>query len=223
MTMIHGNSGVTGVASNPGASTDASDAPQRALLPEPAATTLGGDTMTALAMLITRADDQDRAACRAVEDTASGAAIAQENQRVAQLMAKADQDAAQGLESGVGDIAGGVATSASGLLPDGSSAAAKGEQDASGTNWRSFAEGLGKSMPGVGAIVSSGSRAEGDRDDARAAGFEAGAQMALRQYDGARSEAEAADASVQKVQQFLQACLQTEGESRASAASMLKA
>jgi hypothetical protein len=222
MTTIQGKGGIAIVQTTTSEPPGASDASQSLLLPSPLPTTLGDDSMTALAMLLTRADNQDRTASRTIEDQSDSAAVAQDDQRVQQMMDKADQDAAQGLESGLGDIAGGVATSVSGFLPDGASTGVQGEKDAPSTNWRSFAEGFGKVAPGAGSIASSASRAEGDQDDARAASFEASAQLALRRYDGARDEAQAADASLQKVQQFLQQYQQSENESRSAAASMLK-
>jgi hypothetical protein len=81
---------------------------------------------------------------------------------------------------------------------------------------------MGKVLAGTGTIAASPFKAEADRDDARAAGFEAGAQLALRQYDEAHGAEQDADASVQKVAQFLQTLQQTEGETGSAAASMLK-
>jgi hypothetical protein len=222
MTTIQTTQGIRSIQTTTTASPDTGDTSQATLLPEPMPVALGGDSMTALAALITQADQQDSAAARKLQDQADSAAVTQENQRVAQLMDKANQDEAQGLATGIGDIAGGVATGVGGCLSDGTGADAKAADGATGTSFRAIADGVGKAMPGIGTIVASGFRAESDRDDARADGFEAGAQMALRRYDEAHGAEQAADASVQKVAQFLQSLQQTENDSRSAAASMLK-
>jgi hypothetical protein len=186
-----------------------------ALLPEPSPLALGSDAFTALAALITQADQQDSAAARKQQDEADTAAIVQDNARVAQMMDKASQDESQGLATGLGDIAGGVATAVGGCLPDGTGSATK-------TSYRAIADGIGKAMPGVGTIVASSYKSQADRDDAQAASDEAAAQVALRRYDAAHSAEQSADASVQKVAQFLETLIQTADGSRSAAASMLK-
>jgi hypothetical protein len=222
MTTIQTTQGVSSVRTGlelpatPGEPTPAT------LLPEPFSAGLGGDSMAALAMLITRADQQDSASARKLQDEADGAAAAQDSQRVAQMMDKANQDEAQGLATGIGDIAGGVATGIGGCLSDGTGEAAKAADGATGVNDRAIADGIGKAMPGLGSIVAGGYRAAGDRDDALAAQFQAGAQIALHRYDEAHGAEQAADASVQKVAQFLQTLQQAQNESRSAAASMLK-
>jgi ribosomal protein L12E/L44/L45/RPP1/RPP2 len=193
-----------------------------ALLPAPLDAGLGGDSMATLAMLITQADEQDSASARKLQDVADSAAITQDDQRVAQMMDKANQDQLQGLATGIGDIVGGVATGVGGCLSDGTGEAAKAADGSTRVNDRAIADGIGKAMPGLGTIVASGYKAAGDRDDARAAQYEAGAQIALHQYDEAHGAEQAADASVQKVAQFLQTLQQSQNESRSAAASMLK-
>jgi hypothetical protein len=222
MTTIQNTQGISSVQTglalpdNPGEATTVS------LLPEPFSAGLGGDSMAALAMLITQADQQDSASARKLQDISDSAAVTQGEQRVAQMMDKANQDQMQGLASGIGDILGGVATGIGGCVSDGTGEGAKAADGATGVNDRAIADGIGKAMPGLGSIVSSGFKAAGDRDDARAAQFEAGAQIALHQYDEAHGAEQAADASVQKVAQFLQNLQQTQGETASAAASMLK-
>jgi hypothetical protein len=223
MTTIHTT---TSAASQIGATATTLDAAgsgaEGPLLPDPTPMALGGDSITAIATLVAEADQQDASAANKLQDEADQAACQQESQRVSQMMDKADQDEAAGLASGIGDIAGGVAMGVGGFLSDGTGEGAKAADGAAGTNWRMVAEGAGKALPGVGAIVSGGYKAEGDRDDARAASFEAGAQVALRAYDESHSREQAAQASVQKVADFLSTLQQTEAASRSAAASMLR-
>ena len=135
---VRGTSGVEATASLPETSSAGTD--DSSLLPEPTQVSLSADAMTALAQLMTRADSQDRTAAREQEDAADGAAMKAEGQRVAQMMDKADQDSAQALATGIGDIAGGALTATSGFLPDGSSSSGKCEEgtqgDGGSTNWR---------------------------------------------------------------------------------------
>jgi hypothetical protein len=222
MTTIQTTQGISSIQTGPDGSADVGQAAPTPLLPEPAALALGGDSMDALAMLLTRADQQDSASARQLQDEADNAAATQFSQRVAQMNDKANQDELQGLATGIGDILGGVATVVGGCVSDGTGQGAKGADGATAVNGRAIADGIGKTMPGLGSIVSSGFKAAGDRDDARAAQFEAGAQIALHRYDEAHSAEQAADASVQKVAQFLQTLQQSQNESRSAAASMLK-
>jgi hypothetical protein len=191
------------------------------LLPEPAPLSISADSMTALAQLLTQADNQDRTAAREREDAADSAAMNDESQRVAQMMGKADQDSSQALATGIGDIAGGALIATAGFVSDGS-AASGGAKSSAGTNWRLVAEGAGRAMPGIGTIVGGQFKAEADRDDARAAMLEAQAQMALRRYDAERDEAQAAGDSIGKVQDLLKSLQQTTSDSRSAAASELR-
>ncbi len=222
MTTIQTTQEVRSVQGGLDAPAEAGEPSSTPLLPQPFSAGLGGDAMAALAMLLTRADQQDSASARKLQDAADSAAVSQDSQRVAQMMDKADQDEAQGLATGIADIAGGVATAVGGALSDGTGAGAKAADGASDVNERAIADGIGKAMPGLGSIVAGAYRAAGDRDDARAAQFEAGAQIALHRYDEAHGAEQAADASVEKVAQFLQTLQQSQNESRSAAASMLK-
>ena len=203
---VRGTSGVDAAGALAGQPSD-SGTETGTLLPEPAPLPMGPMSMTTLAQLLTRADCQDRTAARRMQDAADSDAMKAESQRVTQMMDKANQDSSQALATGLGDIAGGALVATSGFLPSGS------------TSWRLVAEGAGKVMPGIGTIVAGGYKAEADRDDGRAAMSEAQAQIAIRRYEGARSDAQAASDSIRKVQDLLQAIQQTTGESRSAAAS----
>ena len=174
------------------------------LLPEPAACGLCDGSMTELSMLLTQADEQDRAASRQIETTADQAATREENDRVAQLRAKAGDDESQALASGIAGIAGGVLT-ASGALFD------------KDTGGRLACEGAGQGLPGAGQIIAGQYKAASDRADADAARFDAQAQADIRRGNQAHDDAQAANQSIQKVEQFLDQVQQTENATRLTA------
>jgi hypothetical protein len=221
-----------------GASTDAADtgtttAPAEAttLLPEPTGGGLGDDAMTAIAILLVQADNKDRDTSRKIEDEADNAALADANLRVDQLKDKAGQDENQALVSGAFQLAGGVATAASGGLSDGTksidqvdpvSGVERLQSITVGTNWRTVVSGVGQALPGLGTILAAGHKAAADHDDAEAARFDALSQAAVRRYNGAHDDVQAANESIQKVEQFLQSVVQTQNETRNAAASMLR-
>jgi hypothetical protein len=175
--------------------------------------------MVTIAMLLTQADNQDRDASRKIEDAADNAAVADANARVNQLLDKANQDRDGALYSGLLGIAGGGFGIASGFVPDGK-CLATGSQVS--TNWTAVADGASKVAPSLGSIVAGAYRATADRDDADAAKFEASEQVDIRRYNEAHEDVQAADASIQKVEQFLQGVLESENAARLTAASGLR-
>jgi hypothetical protein len=220
MTTIETVRGASGVGAAGPLSEDSGDVggDGGTLLPAPGQVSMGAMSMTTLAQLLVRADCQDRTAARSMQDAADSNTMKAESQRVAEMNDKADQDSSQALASGLGDVAGGALVATSGFASDGASA--NGQHD--GTSWRLVAEGTGKVLPGIGTIVAGGHKAEADRDDGRAAMFEAQAQMAIRRYGVAGADAQAASDSIFKVQELLQSIQQTTSESRSAAASELK-
>ncbi len=76
---------------------------------------------------------------------------------------------------------------------------------------------MGKAAADAGGSFAGLARSAGEVHDAQAAKDEALATAFTHQYDEARSDAQAADDSVQKVQQFLQATLQAEDAARLAA------
>jgi len=220
MTTIDPVRGTSGIGAAGPLSEDPGDVGTESgtLLPAPGQVSMGAMSMTTLAQLLVRADCQDRTAARSMQDAADSDAMKAERQRVAEMNDKAAQDSSQAWASGLGDVAGGALVATSGFASDGASE--NGQDD--GTSWRLVAEGAGKVLPGIGTIVAGGYKAEADRDDGRAAMFEAQAQMAIRRYGVAGADAQAASDSIGKVQELLQSIQQTTSESRSAAASELK-
>jgi hypothetical protein len=179
------------------------------LLPAPSPDGLGEDAIVAIAALLAHADEQDRTQARRLEDAAEVAAEHEVAARIDKLRDKASQDWSQGLASGVCGIAGGALTASSGFLPDGTSGSGG---SSSGFNWRKAAEGTGQAATSLGSIVSAWPKSAADADDADAARFDAAAQADLRRYGAAQEDAQAAEGSIQKVEQFLQAALQARNE-----------
>jgi hypothetical protein len=192
------------------------------LLPEPTGGGLGDDAMTALAMLLVQADNKDRATSRKIEDAADNAALADANSRAKQLDDKAGQDESQAWVSGGFQLAGGVVTALSGVLPDGTRSLDGVHSVTVGANWREVAQGVGQALPGLGTILAGAYKAAADHDDAAAARFEAQSESAVRHYNTAHDDVQAANESVQKVEQFLQSVVQSQNETRNIAASMLR-
>ncbi len=185
------------------------------LLPAPSDTNLGGASIEQLAMLLTRADEQDRNQARALQQTADAAATAEDSQQVQAMRQKADSDRDAAIWSGAGDIVAGAFTAASACVDAPAQGAASGTID-----WHAALEAGAKASPGVAAIVSGGCKASGEQDDASAAQSGASAQADLRRYDEARDDAQAASDSIQKVEQFLDQILETQNATRLAAASL---
>jgi hypothetical protein len=190
------------------ATTDAGNAP---LLPEPSAG-LGGDSVASLAALIMQADQQDRTQARTLESTEDDAALQDSNRQVAALRQKADDDRDSALANGIGEAA-------SGALTMGSACFAPPSPTSTGFNWNTGLQGAAKAAEGVGAIVSAVKKGDAEQSDATAAQYAAASQADARAYDAARSDAQDANDSMQKVEQFLQQHQQTENASKLTAAS----
>lgn len=181
------------------------DSDPAAILPDPGVD-LGDGSISQLAVLLTRADEQDRAAARQIEDAADKAATQAANERVQQLREKADADRSQGIAQGLLGIAGGVCTALGGF-------AAK---DSAG---RLGLEGGGQAMPAFGQVVGAQFKSEAEEADANAAQLDAQAQADIRRYDEAHDDEEAASQSLQKVEQFLDQAEQAENATRLAAAT----
>ncbi len=210
------------------AATDTTDAGATAppdtssLLPEPSCCGLGEDAMTAIAALLVKADDKDRDTSRKIEDEADNAALADANLHADRLRDKANQDFDQALISGGLQFAGGVATAVSGVLSDGTRPGANDTAITVGSNWRKVFEGAGQALPGLGTIAGAPFKVATEHDDADGVMFDAQAQVQIRRFNGAHDDVQAANESVQKVEQFLQSVVQSENETRNTAASMLR-
>ncbi len=187
------------------------------LLPAPTAGGFGDDAMTAIAMLLVRADDEDRSTARKAEDAADGAALSAANAHADALHDKADQDEYQAFWTGGAQILGGIATGASGFFDgttnNGVTAASK---------WHAGLSGVAQALPGAGTLAAGFFRANADRHDADAARFDAQSQVAVRRYNEAHDDVQSANDSIQKVEQFLQSVAQSANETRNVAASMLR-
>jgi hypothetical protein len=196
------------------------DGSATALLPNPVPCGLSDGSLTELSMLLTQADEQDRAASRKLETTADQAATEEENQRVAQLQAKAQDDMNQALASGIGGIAGGVCTIVAGftVAPAGSSATGPAGA-AQSTDPRAIWTGMGSIVAKGGDLVAGLAKNSADKDDASAASFDAQSQSDLRRYNEAHDDVQASNQSMQKVEQFLDQVQQTENATRLSAAT----
>lgn len=186
-----------------GASTSTLDASPASLLPEPMS--FSGNTVIELAMLLCKANEKDQADNLKLEDVADAAAAKDNEQRVAQMQDKAQQDATAALWTGLGEIAGGAA-SIGGACTSG---ATQGVLNGLG--------GQSGGAAGIGLAVSSGYKAAADHDDADAAKFQAQADADVRQYNRASNEEQAATQSIQQVQQYLQGILQTEAATNSAA------
>jgi hypothetical protein len=197
MNPIHNVSYSAGVQSLGDASAATSSPVASApVLPEPVS--FGGNTVTALAILMTQADQQDQKSS-SIEQNQADAAMAQDDaNRVQAMREKATQDLCQGIASGLAEIAGG-ALSLAGALQAPSDAA----------NGSTLGAG-GKMAAGFAPLVSAPFKAKADDDDATAAQYQAAADTDKRRYDAAQSEAQSAQDSMQKVEQYLQAILQTQ-------------
>jgi hypothetical protein len=170
-------------------------------------------SVTQLAVLLTRADEQDRADQRNVEEVADQAATQEANERVAQLQQKADDTLSEGWASGIGDIAGGAATAAAGFYSgDGASA-----RDPNDVKIASSLTGAGHMAPGIGTIVSGGFKAQENRDDADAAKLDAQSQADIRRYNEAHENVQAANDAIKKVEQSLDQILQTQNAAHLAA------
>ena len=212
MTMVSAANGPSAAnqatTTSSAATTSADEAP---LLPEPSGS-LGGDSVASLAALIMQADQQDRTQARTLERTEDNAAPQDSNRQVAALRQKADDDRDSALATGIGDFA-------SGGLTMGSACFAPPSPTSQGFNWNAGLQGAAKAAEGAGTIVSACKKDDAEQADATAAQYAAASQADARAYDSARSDAQEADDSMQKVEQFLQQYQQTENASKLTAVS----
>ena len=181
---------------------------ETSVLPEPVA--LAGNAVTQLAMLMTQVDQQDQKNASAAQDAADQAIEQSDAQHVQDLRAKAGADEGAAWAGGLGEIAGG-SLSLGGALSESTDVAAR---HAGAARW----DALGKVAPGLGTIASGRYKAAGDTDDANAAADKSASDAAQRRYDQAKSEAQSAADSIQKVEQYLQTVLQTQEATNLKAA-----
>jgi hypothetical protein len=195
------------------------------LLPEPSACGLGDGAITQLAMILTKADEQDRSLARHVQQTADQAAMQEAHERVQQIRTKADDEWGAALSSGIGDIVGGACTLLGAGIGSGSGAQAPAAADGGCTtaavdarfDWSAAFSGFSKVASASGTIVSGGYKAAADRDDAEATRHDAQSQADVRRYDEAHADVQAAEESIQKVRQFLDQVVQAQNEARSVA------
>ena len=182
------------------------------LLPEPSAG-IGGDAVTAIAMLMVKMNEQQRADATKTEDAADRAAELDNAARVQQLEQKANDDLTGALVGGVAGLVAGGLTVASGVLPENLMP----NGVANGTNWRPVAAGSSTAASALGTGTAGVYKFAADNDDAGAAKAQASADADVRQYNHANGEAESAAQSIAQVQQYLQAILQTQAATSSAA------
>jgi hypothetical protein len=165
---------------------------------------IGGNIVIDLAMLMCKSNEQDRNDSVQLEDTANRAAAQDDAQRVQQLQDKASQDSAEAWAEGLSEIAGGAAAIA-------------GAGFSATSTQRAALGGVSTASPGIGKLFGAGYKAAADHDDADAAKFQAQADADVRRYDRASGNEQAAAQSIQQVQQYLQAILQTQQATNSAA------
>jgi hypothetical protein len=185
------------------------------VLPEPIV--LGGNAVTELAMLMTQVDQQDQKDASAAQDAADKAIEQSDAQHVQDLRDKAGHDEGEAWASGLGEIAGG-ALSLGGALSESTDPELDPGQRAADHVFAARWDALGKVAPGLGTLGAGQLKAAGDTDDANAAADKSASDAAQRRYDQAKSDAQSAADSIQKVQQYLQAALQTQEATNLKAA-----
>jgi len=198
-TAIEPSTSVTKTSGTPPASGES-------LLPAPTIS-LGSASITALAMIMVKEDEQEQTSQTKIQDAANVAASQDDAARVQSMRDKAGADLGAAWSSGLGDIAGGAL----------SIAGAGFEDKPNVVDAHDVLAGLSKAAPGVGTIVAGGYKSAGDLDDANAAQSEAASGADLRRYQDAQSQAQSASDSVAQVEQYLQAILQTEQQTREAA------
>jgi hypothetical protein len=196
----------------PSGETGMTDGPP--LLPEPGECAPDDGCIAQLAILLTKADAQDRSNARRVEQGADRAAMQEENERVRQLRDKADADGKAAWVDGALTMAGGLCTIGSACFPGGKEPGAGKPFD-----MRAALDGASKVMPGLATIFSGGLKADAERSDAAAADHQARADADVRLYNTAHDDVQAANESLQKVTQFLDQAQQTRNATRLTAAT----
>jgi hypothetical protein len=197
-----------------GAAIDATNAPVTATggstsgarLPEPAALPCGDASFAELAMLLTQADEQDRKASRQTEVAADQAAAEQDSSRVVQMRAKAQDDVNSALAEGLGEVVGGLSQCGVGVFHSDTAKALFG--------------GGATAATGAGKIAGGAFRGDAGVRDADAAAAEAQGQADIRRSGQAHEDAQAASASLDKVEQFLDQVMQTQNATRLATVSV---
>jgi hypothetical protein len=206
LTTSHGAIAAADSAAPPaGMTRDASDASAGALLPAPVSLGYGDSAMVELAMLLTQVDAQDRKASRQTEDAADQVAAQEENARVDEMRKKADDDEAEGIAKGIGDMVSGACGIVGGAIGD---TAGK------------IIDAAGKGASGGGELASALFNGNADREDAEAAADDAQAQAALRRSSEAHEDAQAANAAIDKVEQAFDQAMQTQNATRLAAVTV---
>jgi hypothetical protein len=175
-----------------------------------------------LAIVLTRADEQDRAAARQIEDAADQAAMKDANERVSQLRAAADADEKTAFASGIADMAGSACSIGAAFLSaptSPSSSTTVPSTAAPPTGWNAAFSAGGIALPAAGKLVAGVYKGEADRDNSEAARFEAQSQADNRRYDRAQSDEQAANDAIQKVEQFAEQAQQAENATLLAAAT----
>jgi hypothetical protein len=154
---------------------------------------VGDGAVMQLAKLLTQADQQDRSAARQVEDAADQAAMQNANEHVAELQEKADADRNAALVAGIGGIAAGLCTAA----------------PAAGGSSRWF-DAASKVAEKGGDLAGGVYKAESGHADAVAAKVQALSEADIRRFNQAHEDVQAANASMQKVEQWAEQIQQTQ-------------
>jgi hypothetical protein len=188
------------------------------LLPVPAGGGLGDGSLSTLAALLTRADQVDRAASRRIETAADEAAMRDAQAHAQALINKADADRDEGLASGIGDGISGVCSIATAFVGE-STTSNKAGASGGGFGWTAALRGAGSGAEAGGKVASGLFHANADLDDADATTDDARAQGDVRRYNQAHDDTLAANASIQRVEQFLDQVQQAENATRLAAAS----
>jgi hypothetical protein len=193
------------------------------------ASTFPSDAYTQLAMMATEVDEQDRSIARETEDAADAAADASDEDRVAQMRAKAQDAESSALASGIGGVVGGLCGLAGAFVPcagdavgpdAGGSAGAAAAGTSSPSQLSRALDAGSRLVPNVGGLVASVYTGNAAGDDAAAARDEANAQADVRQATRAHDDEQAARSSLDKVTQFLDETEQSENAARLAAVSV---
>ncbi len=213
ISQVGGAGSTSAVAAVAGAGGDAgSGEGTGSLLPEPVS--LGGNAAIEIAMLMCKENNQERSDDLKMEDAANAAADRDNAARVQAMEKKASDDATGAWVTGVAGMAAGLLTIGSGVVSDGMN---KVGASLGSTNWRAVLAGSSAGVQGVATGLAGCFKHDSDEDDAAAAQAQAAADADGRAYTHADSEAQAAAQSIQQVQQYLAAVLQTQAATASAA------
>jgi hypothetical protein len=207
---VSGPSTVALVSNATEESSGASPGPS-SLLPDPTSTGLPAGSIAELAVLLTKADEQERESDRELEQASDQAAVRDAQERVQQMMQKASDAESGALASGICSLVGGAVAVGGAFVPGASSSSSQSPA-------LRVAEGVGKTLPEVGALMESVYTASAGRDDANAAQLDSATQADLRQYSEAQSDEQSANDSLEKVRTFLEQVQQSENATHLAAA-----